>query len=82
MSAKQRARDTLESVTSHLTEIRAHAPQTLASYVSLARATLARVLTDGRLLPIRAQRIVRALDHAAEAADAAAEPTRHQETPR
>lgn len=68
-------RGDVETVASHLTDIRAHAPQTLASYVALARATVARVLTDGRLLPIRASRIVAALD----AADAE-RPTRPQET--
>lgn len=57
-------RGDVETVTAHLTEIRADAPQTLASYVALARATLARVLTDGRLLPIRARRIAEALDAA------------------
>ena len=60
-------RGDVETVTAHLTEIRAHAPQTLASYAALARATLARVLTDGRLLPIRASRITAALDEAVEA---------------
>ena len=60
-------RGDVETVTAHLTEIWAHAPQTLASYAALARATLARVLTDGRLLPIRASRITAALDEAVEA---------------
>ena len=55
-------RGDVETVSAHLTDIRAHAPQTLASYVALARATLARVLTDGRLLPIRATRITASLD--------------------
>src|SRR5690606_28120406 len=58
-----------ETVSAHLGDIRAHAPQTLGSYVALARATLARALTDGRLLPIRASRIVASLD-AAVAAEA------------
>ncbi|GGD13940.1 hypothetical protein GCM10007231_11240 [Nocardioides daphniae] len=58
-------RGDVETVSAHLTDITAHAPQTLASYVALARATLARVVTDGRLLPIRASRIAAALDRAA-----------------
>lgn len=57
-------RGDVETVSSHLVDIRAHAPQALGSYVALARATLARVLTDGRQLPIRAQRMIRALDAA------------------
>lgn len=61
-------RGDVETVSAHLGEIRAYAPQTLSSYVSLARATLARVLTDGRLLPIRANRIAAALDSADRAA--------------
>ncbi len=71
-------RGDVETVSSHLTEIRAHAPQALRSYVSLARATLARVLTDGRLLPIRAARIVAALDDADESTRGRTTP--HQET--
>ncbi|WP_110241031.1 Rossmann-like and DUF2520 domain-containing protein [Nocardioides gilvus] len=63
-------RGDVETVTAHLSDIRAHAPQTLGSYVALARATLARVLTDGRLLPIRASRIAASLD-ASVAAEAA-----------
>ena len=51
-----------------------NAPQTLPSYVALARATLDRVVTDGRVLPIRAAKIRRVLDEAdgAGAAGAAA----------
>ncbi|MEX0426272.1 Rossmann-like and DUF2520 domain-containing protein [Nocardioides sp. DS6] len=54
------------TVAAHLEDIVANAPQTLPSYVAMARATLDRVLADGRLLPIRAQKISRLLD-AAEA---------------
>ncbi len=53
------------TVRAHLADLVANAPQTLGSYVSLARATLDRAVTDGRLLPIRAAAIRRALDEAA-----------------
>ena len=48
----------------HLEDITANAPQTLASYVALARATLDRAVTDGRVVPIRAARIRDLLDAA------------------
>lgn len=50
------------TVEAHLGELAAHAPQALGSYLALARATLARSVTDGRLLPIRAQRLRSVLD--------------------
>jgi predicted short-subunit dehydrogenase-like oxidoreductase (DUF2520 family) len=50
------------TVAAHLTDISANAPQTVGSYVALARATLDRALADGRLLPIRAQKIAHLLD--------------------
>jgi predicted short-subunit dehydrogenase-like oxidoreductase (DUF2520 family) len=56
------------TVAAHLADIAANAPQTLPSYVALARATLSRALADGRLVPIRAARIAGLLD-AAEAAE-------------
>ena len=52
------------TVEAHLADLVANAPQTLGSYLALARATLARAVTDGRLLPIRAARIREALDAA------------------
>ena len=52
------------TVRAHLQDITANAPQTLGSYVALARATLDRAVTDGRVLPIRARRILELLDHA------------------
>jgi len=55
-------RGDVNTVTHHLADIAANAPDTLPSYVAMARSTLARVLADGRLLPIRARRIVEVLD--------------------
>ena len=52
------------TVAAHLEQLRTSAPQTLASYVALARATLGRAVTDGRLLPIRALKIKELLDAA------------------
>ena len=40
------------------------APQTLPSYLAMARATLGRAVTDGRLLPIRATKMLGVLDAA------------------
>jgi predicted short-subunit dehydrogenase-like oxidoreductase (DUF2520 family) len=52
------------TVRAHLDDLRANAPQSVASYVTLARATLGRAVTDGRVLPIRARRILQVLDAA------------------
>ena len=57
-------RGDVNTVRAHLTEIAANAPHTLPTYVALARATLDRVVTDGRVLPIRAAKIRRVLDSA------------------
>ena len=57
-------RGDVETVRTHLAEIAAHAPDTLPSYLALARATLDRVVTDGRVLPIRAAAVRRSLDAA------------------
>lgn len=64
------------TVSAHLDDLAANAPQTLPSYVAMARATLGRAVTDGRLLPIRALKIRELLDaalaeHGAPAARAA-----------
>ena len=59
------------TVAAHLQDLLATAPQTLASYVALARATLGRAVTDGRLLPIRALKIKELLDDAEAAARSA-----------
>jgi predicted short-subunit dehydrogenase-like oxidoreductase (DUF2520 family) len=65
-------RGDLNTVRAHLAEIAGNAPQAMASYVALARATLARAVTDGRVLPIRAIKINEVLD--AALADAAVRP--------
>jgi predicted short-subunit dehydrogenase-like oxidoreductase (DUF2520 family) len=57
-------RGDLGTVRAHLADLAANAPQTLPSYVAMAGATLDRAVTDGRLLPIRAAAIRRALDAA------------------
>jgi len=68
-------RGDLGTVRAHLDDIAANAPQTLGSYVAMARATLARAVADGRLVPLRAQRIADLLDDAEGVAEAAAEAT-------
>ncbi|GAA1477889.1 hypothetical protein GCM10009623_23350 [Nocardioides aestuarii] len=60
------------TVRDHLAEVARNAPDTLPSYVAMARATLDRVVTDGRVLPIRAAAIRRVLD---AAVDPATQPT-------
>jgi predicted short-subunit dehydrogenase-like oxidoreductase (DUF2520 family) len=57
-------RGDVNTVRAHLAEVARTAPDTLPSYVALARATLDRVVTDGRVLPIRAAAIRRVLDAA------------------
>src|SRR4051812_39416220 len=56
------------TVAAHLEDITTNAPHTLPSYVAMARATLARALADGRLLPIRASKIAGLLDAAEQRA--------------
>jgi predicted short-subunit dehydrogenase-like oxidoreductase (DUF2520 family) len=57
-------RGDVNTVEGHLDEIRRTAPDTLPAYVALARATADRAVLDGRLLPIRARRIMALLDEA------------------
>ncbi len=57
-------RGDVNTVRAHLADIAVNAPHTLPSYVALARDTLDRVVTDGRVLPIRAAAILRVLDEA------------------
>ena len=61
-------RGDLNTVAAHLDNLATDAPQTLPSYITMARATLDRALTDGRLLPIRARHIADLLDSAEAAA--------------
>lgn len=61
------------TVARHVEEIAAHAPQAAASYDALARATVGRVTTDGRLLPIRARRMLLALEGPDSRADSHAD---------
>jgi len=57
-------RGDLQTVSAHLEDIAATAPDTLPSYVAMARATVDRAVVDGRLLPIRAARMGELLDAA------------------
>lgn len=57
-------RGDVNTVRAHVADIAANAPDTLASYVTLARATADRAVLDGRLLPIRANAISAVLDGA------------------
>jgi predicted short-subunit dehydrogenase-like oxidoreductase (DUF2520 family) len=61
-------RGDVETVRAHLTDITATAPATLESYVVMARATANRAVIDGRLLPIRAAKLVGILNDALPAA--------------
>lgn len=55
-------RGDLKTVRAHLADLAERAPETLPSYVAMARATADRATVDGRLLPIRAAAIKAALD--------------------
>ncbi len=68
-------RGDVETVRGHLAEITRTAPHTLPSYVAMARDTLDRVVTDGRLLPIRAEKMRQVL--AAAEIPAPVVPERH-----
>jgi predicted short-subunit dehydrogenase-like oxidoreductase (DUF2520 family) len=57
-------RGDVQTVEGHLREILENAPATVPSYVAMAKATADRAVLDGRLLPIRAGRIVALLDDA------------------
>ncbi len=57
-------RGDVRTVQAHLDDIAEHAPTTVPSYVAMARATADRAVLDGRLLPIRANRIADILDAA------------------
>ena len=55
-------RGDVQTVRAHVADIAASSPDTLESYVAMARATAQRAVLDGRLLPIRAAALVRVLD--------------------
>ena len=57
-------RGDVKTVQAHLHDIAENAPATVPSYVAMAKATADRAVLDGRLLPIRAARIVGLLDEA------------------
>jgi len=57
-------RGDVETVRAHLAEMAAHEPDALEPYVALARATANRAVLDGRLLPIRAAKLVGILNDA------------------
>jgi predicted short-subunit dehydrogenase-like oxidoreductase (DUF2520 family) len=57
-------RGDVRTVQAHLHDIAESAPATVPSYVAMAKATADRAMLDGRLLPIRAARIVSLLDEA------------------
>ena len=61
-------RGDIGTVRAHLRDVAANAPDTLPSYVALARATANRAVVDGRLLPIRAAELIGILNDAAVAA--------------
>lgn len=61
-------RGDVNTVRAHVADILRSAPDTLPSYVTLARATADRAVMDGRLLPIRARAISGVLDGAVVAA--------------
>jgi predicted short-subunit dehydrogenase-like oxidoreductase (DUF2520 family) len=60
-------RGDVNTVRAHLTDIAETAPGTIASYVAMAKATADRAVLDGRLMPIRAAKIIRLLDDALSA---------------
>jgi predicted short-subunit dehydrogenase-like oxidoreductase (DUF2520 family) len=57
-------RGDVKTVQAHLQDIAENAPATIPSYVAMAKATADRAVLDGRLLPIRAARLVAMLDEA------------------
>jgi predicted short-subunit dehydrogenase-like oxidoreductase (DUF2520 family) len=65
-------RGDVETVRAHLADIATSAPATLEAYVAMARATANRAVLDGRLLPIRAAKLVGILNDAVAARTPAA----------
>jgi predicted short-subunit dehydrogenase-like oxidoreductase (DUF2520 family) len=64
-------RGDVETVRAHLADIATTSPGTLEPYVVMARATANRAVVDGRLLPIRAAKLVGVLNDALASAPAA-----------
>ncbi len=62
-------RGDVNTVRAHLRDIGETAPATIPSYVAMAKATADRAVLDGRLMPIRAVKIVRLLDEALAGVD-------------
>jgi len=54
------------TVQAHVADLLENAPQTLPTYIALARTTLSRALGDGRLMPLRALKIEQILNAATE----------------
>jgi predicted short-subunit dehydrogenase-like oxidoreductase (DUF2520 family) len=63
-------RGDVETVRSHLDAILRTEPGTLPAYVALGRATANSAVLDGRLLPLRAAKIIRLLNDALERVEA------------
>ena len=57
-------RGDVETVRAHVADIAATSPGTLESYVVMARATANRAVVDGRLMPLRAAKLVGILNDA------------------
>lgn len=76
-------RGDVNTVAAHLAEIGETAPATIPAYVAMAKATADRAVLDGRLMPIRAVKIVRLLDAAladVEPLSASPRPTQRDRT--
>jgi predicted short-subunit dehydrogenase-like oxidoreductase (DUF2520 family) len=73
-------RGDVNTVAAHLADLAESAPGTIPSYVAMAKATADRAVLDGRLMPIRAGKIVRLLDEAlAQVEHPSAPPVRARE---
>ncbi len=69
-------RGDVETVRAHLADIALTQPATLESYVAMARATANQAVVDGRLLPIRAAKLVGVLNDALAPASRAVDSVR------
>lgn len=67
-------RGDVNTVRAHLADIAVSAPGTLETYVAMARATANRAVLDGRLMPIRAAKLVGVLNDALATRAAATTP--------